>query len=121
MVTAFESAMFEHSYQGNYRGVYPIKVNQQRHLIEDLVRFSKPHHLGLEAGSKPELMVVLAMLEDPEALIICNGYKDREYVDMALDAGFRHLYIIPMLRRYEAAYELVGYIRDREGTLPCPD
>jgi arginine decarboxylase len=84
LVTAFGNAIREYEYQGRYRGVYPIKVNQQRHLVEDLVRFSEPHHLGLEAGSKPELMVVLAMLEDPEALIICNGYKDREYIEMAL-------------------------------------
>ena len=84
MVSAFENAIKEYEYQGRYRGVYPVKVNQQRHLVEDLVRFSAPHHLGLEAGSKPELMVVLALLEDPEAMIICNGYKDREYIEMAL-------------------------------------
>ncbi len=84
LVSAFSNAIQEYEYSGRYRGVYPIKVNQQRHLVEDLVRFSAPHHLGLEAGSKPELMVVLAMLEDPEALIICNGYKDREYIEMAL-------------------------------------
>jgi arginine decarboxylase len=84
LVTAFSTAIAEYEYQGRYRGVYPIKVNQQRHLVEDLVRFSGPHHLGLEAGSKPELMVVLALLEDPEALIICNGYKDRDYIEMAL-------------------------------------
>ncbi len=84
LVGAFTTAIKEYEYQGRYRGVYPIKVNQQRHLVEDLVRFSKPHHLGLEAGSKPELMVVLAMLEDPEAMVICNGYKDREYIEMAM-------------------------------------
>jgi arginine decarboxylase len=84
LVNAFQTAIKEYEYQGRYRGVYPIKVNQQRHLVEDLVRFSKPHHLGLEAGSKPELMVVLAMLEDPEAMVICNGYKDREYIEMAM-------------------------------------
>lgn len=84
LVGAFSTAIAEYEYGGKYRGVYPIKVNQQRHLVEDLIRFSAPHHLGLEAGSKPELMVVLAMLEDPQALIICNGYKDREYIEMAL-------------------------------------
>ena len=84
MVNAFSTAITEYEFKGRYRGVYPIKVNQQRHLVEDLVRFSAPHHLGLEAGSKPELMIVLAMLEDPEAMIICNGYKDREYIEMAL-------------------------------------
>jgi arginine decarboxylase len=84
LVTAFETAIREYEYKGKYRGVYPIKVNQQRHLVEDLVRFERVHHMGLEAGSKPELMVVLAMHDDPDALVICNGYKDREYIEMAL-------------------------------------
>ncbi len=84
LVDAFERAKEAYDYKGAYRGVYPIKVNQQRHIVEDIVRFSKPHHLGLEAGSKPELLVVLALLEDPEALIICNGYKDRDYIETAM-------------------------------------
>jgi arginine decarboxylase len=84
MVGAFETAIREYEYEGKYRGVYPIKVNQQRLVVEDIVRFSAPHHLGLEAGSKPELLVVLALLEDPDALIICNGYKDDEYIETAL-------------------------------------
>ncbi|HHO50450.1 MAG TPA: biosynthetic arginine decarboxylase [Deltaproteobacteria bacterium] len=86
MVSAFERAGEEYGYTGSYRGVYPIKVNQDAHVVGDVVRYSAPHHLGLEAGSKPELMIVLAMLDDPEALIICNGYKDRAYVQMALIA-----------------------------------
>jgi arginine decarboxylase len=81
---AFRAAIDEYEYKGAFRGVYPIKVNQQRQLVEDVVRFSRPHHLGLEAGSKPELLVVLSLLDDPEALIVCNGYKDREYIEMAL-------------------------------------
>ena len=81
---AFAKAMAEYDYEGRYRGVYPIKVNQQAHLVADLVRFARPHHLGLECGSKPELLIVLAMLDDPEALIICNGYKDDEYIETAL-------------------------------------
>jgi arginine decarboxylase len=84
IVDAFRVAMEEYEYKGNFRGVYPIKVNQQRQLVEDVLRFSRPHHLGLEAGSKPELLVVLSLLDDPEALIVCNGYKDREYIEMAL-------------------------------------
>jgi len=84
MVAAFQAAKEEYGFTGQYRGVYPIKVNQDAHVVRDFVRYARPHHLGLEAGSKPELMVVLAMLEDPEALIICNGYKDRAYVQMAL-------------------------------------
>ncbi len=84
LVEAFARAKREYGFNGEYRGVYPIKVNQSAHLVRDFVRFAAPHHLGLEAGSKPELLVVLAMLEDPEALIICNGYKDRAYIQIAL-------------------------------------
>ena len=73
---AFQNAIDEYGYQGVYRGVYPVKVNPQRQVVEEVVRFGRPYHHGLEAGSKPELLAVLAMLEDEEALIICNGYKD---------------------------------------------
>ena len=76
-----------YGYTGEYRGVYPIKVNQQRHLLEHMVRCCWPHHMGLECGSKPELLVVMAMLDDPDALIICNGYKDEEYIETAMLAG----------------------------------
>ena len=86
LATAFHNAIKTYEYKGRYRGVYPIKVNQQRHLVEDLVRFSEPFHMGLEAGSKPELLIVLALLDDPEALIICNGYKDAEFIETALMA-----------------------------------
>ena len=81
---AFHHAIDEFGYGGAYRGVYPIKVNQDRFLVERLVEYGRPYHLGLEAGSKPELLAVMALLEDPEAVIVCNGYKDEEYVEMAL-------------------------------------
>lgn len=81
---AFHNAIEEYAYQGTYRGVYPIKVNQERQVVEEVVRFGRPYHHGLEAGSKPELLAVLAMLDDEDALIICNGYKDEEYVETAL-------------------------------------
>jgi arginine decarboxylase len=81
---AFQNAIEEYGYQGVYRGVYPIKVNQERQVVEEVVRFGRPYHHGLEAGSKPELLAVLSMLEDEEALIICNGYKDDEYIETAL-------------------------------------
>lgn len=81
---AFNRSIAEYGYGGKYRGVYPIKVNQQAQLVEDLVACLRPHHMGLEAGSKPELLVTLAMLDDPKALIICNGYKDEEYIETAM-------------------------------------
>ena len=83
LASAMTKAMEAMEYQGKFRGVFPIKVNQQRHVIQDVIEFGKCCHLGLEAGSKPELLIVLAMLDDPEALIICNGYKDTEYIETA--------------------------------------
>ncbi len=80
----FAKAIARYNYPGVYRGVFPVKCNQQRHLIEDLVRFGKPHQFGLEAGSKPELMIALATLDTPGALLVCNGYKDREYIETAM-------------------------------------
>ena len=80
----FAKAIARYNYAGIYRGVFPVKCNQQRHLIEDLVKFGKPHQFGLEAGSKPELMIALAMLDTPGALLTCNGYKDREYIETAM-------------------------------------
>jgi len=86
LANAFNNAIKEYEFHGAYRGVYPIKVNQQRYLVEELVRFSEPYHMGLEAGSKPELLIVLALMDDPDALIICNGYKDAEFIETALMA-----------------------------------
>ena len=80
----FQIARNESEYEGRYFGVYPIKVNQQRQVVEEIVEFGSEFNWGLEAGSKPELHATLAMLEDVEGLIICNGYKDQEFVDLAL-------------------------------------
>ena len=84
LVGAFERAIAEYGYRGRYRGVYPIKVNQQRHVVEEIIQHGASGGIGLEAGSKPELLVALAMLDTPGALIVCNGYKDRAYVELAL-------------------------------------
>jgi len=81
---AFSSASAAYSYNGKFRGVYPIKVNQQRRVVEELVSFGAEYGIGLEAGSKPELLIALALLDTPNALIICNGYKDRAYIETAL-------------------------------------
>jgi arginine decarboxylase len=81
---SFQQAIAENDYHGVYRGVYPIKVNQQRHVVEELIEYGRPYNLGIEVGSKPELLVALALQENPEALILCNGYKDRAFVETAL-------------------------------------
>ena len=83
----FRRAIAEYGYKGEYKGVYPIKVNQHRYVVEEIVQFGRPYHYGLEAGSKPELLAVMAMLDDEEALIVCNGYKDEEYIETALTAS----------------------------------
>jgi arginine decarboxylase len=82
--SAFAKAIARYNYNGVYRGVYPVKVNQQRQLVEELVEFGRPFQFGLEAGSKPELLIALATLKTPGALLICNGYKDLEYIETAL-------------------------------------
>ena len=81
---AFQAAMTEFGYKNDYRGVFPIKVNQLREVIEEIVDAGQQFHFGLEAGSKPELVAALAMHKDPESLIICNGYKDRAFIRIAL-------------------------------------
>jgi len=80
---AFGNAIKEFNYQAAYRGVYPIKVNQLREVVEEIIDAGKPFHYGLEAGSKPELYAALAYHKDPESLIICNGYKDHRYIKTA--------------------------------------
>lgn len=80
----FQIAREESEYQGRYFGVYPIKVNQQRQVVEEIVEFGAEFNWGLEAGSKPELHATLAMLEEVEGLIICNGYKDLEFIELAM-------------------------------------
>ncbi|HWY51086.1 MAG TPA: biosynthetic arginine decarboxylase [Chthoniobacterales bacterium] len=81
---AFHNAITEFGYRGQYRGVFPIKVNQLREVIEEIVDAGQQFHFGLEAGSKPELVAALAMHKDAESLIICNGYKDQAFIRIAL-------------------------------------
>ena len=80
----FESAIKEFGYEGSYTTVYPVKVNQQRHVAQEIVEFGTPHGAGLECGSKPELMAVLGLNESTNHLIVCNGYKDEEFMRLAL-------------------------------------
>ncbi|MFB2974634.1 biosynthetic arginine decarboxylase [Microseira sp. BLCC-F43] len=104
----FAKAIARYNYPGSYRGVFPVKCNQQRHLVEDLVRFGKPHQFGLEAGSKPELMIALALLDTPGALIVCNGYKDREYIETAMLAqrlGQLPLIVLEQIEEVQVAIE----------------
>ncbi len=81
---SFAKAIKEAGYKGDYRGVYPIKVNQQREIVEEVVSHGRQYHYGLEAGSKPELIAAMAEMQDPGAFLMCNGYKDDEFIDLAL-------------------------------------
>jgi arginine decarboxylase len=80
----FREAIEDEKYDGRYRGVFPIKVNQLREVVEEIQHAGKPFNYGLECGSKPELMIAIAMHKDPKSLIICNGYKDDEFIRLAL-------------------------------------
>ena len=86
-------------YRGAYRGVYPVKVNQQHEIVADVVEYGRVYHHGLEAGSKTELIAAITALRDPEALLVCNGYKDAEFIDLALHAsnmGLRTVLVLEM-------------------------
>src|SRR6188472_4067803 len=81
---AFRNSITEFNYQGKYRGVFPIKVNQLREVVEEILDAGKPFNFGLEVGSKPELFAGLALQNQQGGLIICNGYKDAMFIKMAL-------------------------------------
>src|SRR5690242_1118559 len=81
---AFGKAVAEMSYGARYYGVYPVKVNQMREVIEEILDAGAPYHYGLEAGSKGELLIVLGLNTDPEAITVCNGYKDEDFLRLAL-------------------------------------
>jgi arginine decarboxylase len=97
----FAKAISEHGYQGTYCGVYPIKVNQQRHLVQELINHGRSHRLGLECGSKPELLVVLALMNNSDGLVICNGFKDTEYIETALLSQKLGRHTIVVVDRFE--------------------
>jgi arginine decarboxylase len=96
---AFSRAIAEYAYEGGYSLVYPVKVNPQRQVVEEIVRFGGPHGFGLEAGSKPELLAVVAMT-DADAPIICNGFKDSEFVEMAMLAQKMGRKVIPVIEKF---------------------
>ena len=97
MHESFRCAIAQFDYKGDFKGVYPIKVNQQKQVIETIARIGKNYHHGLEAGSKAELIAALSFLEDKESCLICNGYKDREFIDLGLYAvkmGFKCFFVL---------------------------
>ena len=113
----FKRAIAEYGYKGEYKGVYPIKVNQHRYVVEEIVQFGRPYHYGLEAGSKPELLAVMAMLDDEEALIICNGYKDEEYIETALMASKLGRTVLIVVEKF-SELALIAEIAKKIGVRP---
>ena len=110
----FAAAREEFAYSGGYTTIYPIKVNQQRHVVEEIVQFGKESGVGLECGSKPELQAVLALNESTDHMIICNGYKDEEFMRLALmgqKLGHKVFIVLEQLSELDvllAAAEAIG-------------
>jgi len=113
---AFQAAINEQQYQGTYQCVYPIKVNQQRHVVEEVVRFGQKYHCGLEAGSKPELLAVVAIANN-DAPIICNGFKDNEFIEIALLAQKIGRQVFIVIEKY-TDLELILKSAERIGVRP---
>ena len=113
---AFKSAMNNHSYEGRYICVYPIKVNQQRHVVEEVHDFGREYGFGLEAGSKPELLAVMSQASN-DTPIICNGFKDAEYIEMAMLAQKIGRNIIPVVEKYTELGLILKYA-ERVGVRP---
>jgi arginine decarboxylase len=109
---AFKNAINEYSYTGNYVCVYPIKVNQQRHVVEEILDFGKPFGFGLEAGSKPELLAVLALTNGGETPIICNGFKDDEFIKMTILARKMGKLIIPVVEKFSELELIARYAEE---------
>lgn len=111
--SAFNAAIHEFNYHNAYRITYPIKVNPQRHVVELIQKEGSPYLLGLEVGSKPELLAVLTLEENPNALLLCNGYKDAEYIELALLAnklGRRTMVIIEQVYEVKLVIEIAKHL-----------
>jgi arginine decarboxylase len=113
---AFQHAINQNQYQGKYCCVYPIKVNQQRQVVEEVLNFGAQYGFGLEAGSKPELLAVSAMATN-DTPIICNGFKDFEFIEMAMLAQKMGRHIIPVVEKY-TELELVLEYAEKVGVRP---
>src|SRR5215213_8962338 len=113
---AFQRAIAQHEYAGRYICVYPVKVNQQRQVVEEVLQFGRPYNFGLEAGSKPELLAVAA-LADNDTPIICNGFKDAEFIEMAMLAQKIGRNIIPVVEKY-TELDLILEYAEKVGVRP---
>lgn len=108
---AFSNAIKDNDYKGLYRCVYPIKVNQQRHVVEEILDFGREYGFGLEAGSKPELLAVMALVGDDKTPIICNGFKDDEFIEAVILATKIGKNIIPVVEKFSELELIVKYAK----------
>jgi arginine decarboxylase len=113
---AFQRAIAQYEYSGRYVCVYPIKVNQQRQVVEEVLEFGRQYHFGLEAGSKPELLIVAALANN-DTPIICNGFKDAEFIEMAMLAQKIGRHIIPVVEKY-TELDLILEYAEKVGVRP---
>ena len=109
---AFAGAIEEFKYQGVYRGVFPIKVNQLQEVVEEIMSAGAPFHFGIEAGSKPELLAAMAVHADPESLIICNGYKDAALIQNALLGTKLGKRVILVVEKLEELQQILAVSRE---------
>jgi arginine decarboxylase len=109
---AFQSAIAEANYQNVYKGVFPIKVNQLREVVEEIMDAGRPFNFGLEAGSKPELIAALAVHRDPDSLIICNGYKDPTFIQNALLGRKLGKQVIMVVEKLEEVRQILQVSRE---------
>ena len=109
---AFNAAIEEAAYRNVYRGVFPIKVNQLREVVEEIMEAGAPFHFGIEAGSKPELLAALAIHRDPESLIICNGYKDSLFIQNALLGRKLGKRVILVVEKLEELHQILAVSKE---------
>ena len=107
---AFRSAILDNGYKGEYCCVFPIKVNQQRQVVEEIFEYGRPYNFGLEAGSKPELLAVLG-LADNQTPIVCNGFKDEEYIELAMMGCKIGRRITPVVEKYTELELIIKYAK----------
>ncbi len=108
---AFRNSIAEYNYQGKYRGVFPIKVNQLREVVEEILDAGKPFDFGLEVGSKPELFAGLALQNQIGSLIVCNGYKDANFIRMALLGTKLNKKVILVVEKLEELRQIITISR----------
>ncbi len=117
LASEFQSAIKEFGYGGTYTTVYPVKVNQQRHVVQEIVEFGAPHGVGLECGSKPELQAILGLNESTNHLIVCNGYKDEEFMRLAL-MGQKLGHTVMIVLEQLTELEVLLKVADEMGVTP---